>query len=582
MPIQRPRKSTLSVLLVSILALTAAPPGVHAAERPEPGLYLYEVEGEATAGATRGEAWLFVPEADATEGPTAVRVTRWVEPLEGEAEPGDPVGTAHGLGAWSADGLEARVEGPRTEGKEGVSAARWQLLGRLDLREGGEMVILGEGDGGSRVLGREAWKLREIRPWTDTLEDFEPWFYLCDPWVDLQVFPRRAAPGEPITLSVDAVAVAGVDSLWWWGENTGLPGFDKAHWASGGGVYHRRLEWTVTIPTPGTYTFGANARDLRYWTDPGRPHQASEGCGIDRVTVEVDAALAKSYTLGFVLLTEPGTDLTSAAFQDQLARVENARGAVEDRFSAATQGDAAVDASYPVMVLRPTASPVGLPDDPGMYSFVEGAVRDHLSPHHPDGFDFLAVYETYDSAEIGSRHYKVRTAVAGLGIRPKDDAWRWGRGRLQAVGLVTDTARLTPTYDFDGSEMQLLLHETFGHQWGVFMSQVGDLGSHFQMGLESPTFTVLYGRPWRELQPGVYTTADVRDPVTGDTLVTFHPWVQYLAGIKPLAQVPASLMMVAPDNPPRYRHHLVTTSGSHSRVWLRDLILAHGDRQDIP
>lgn len=576
------------VLSVLILAVLSVPSFLLAAEGPEPGLYLYDVEGDTADGAVRGEAWLWVPEAEAVEGPTVVRVTRSVALVDGggggdgEPAPGAPVGTAHGLGAWSADGLDARLEGARREGETEL-ARRWQLLGRLAPREGGDIVVQAAGDDREGAIAQEAWTLREIQPWpreTKELETLEPWFYLCDPWVDLQVFPRRAAPGEPITLSVDAVAVAGLESLWWWGENTGLPGFDKAHVAPGGGAYHRRLEWTVTIDVPGTYTFGANARDQLYWTDPSRPRQASEGCGIDRVAVTVDAALTKSYTLGFVLLTEPGTDLTSAAFQDALARVEHARGALEDRFAAATQGDATVDASYPVMVLRPTAQPVGLPDDPGMYAFVEAAVRDHLSPHHPDGFDFLAVYETYDGADIGSRHYRVRTAVAGLGITPRDNAWRWSRSRLQAVGLVADTADMSPSYDFFGSRMQLLLHETFGHQWGVYMPELGF--SHFAVGLESPTFTVLYGRPWVRLWSGYYGTADVRDPVTGDTLVTFHPWVQYLAGIKSQGQVPASLMSVAPDQAPTSRHDLVYTTGSHTRIWLQDLIQTHGDRYDVP
>jgi hypothetical protein len=146
---------------------------------------------------------------------------------------------------------------------------------------------------------------------------------------------------------------------------------------------------------------------------------------------------------------------------------------------------------------------------------------------------------------------------------------------------VTDVRNLPQTYDFMGSEMHLLLHEVFGHQWGVFVPRLDGGGFHFDVGIESPTFTVLYGRPWRKVDETHFTTANVQDPATGTFKVTFHPWMLYIAGMKTRAEVPEALMDVSPDAPPSHRYDLVTTSGTYVNVLLQDLIDQFGDRYDV-
>jgi len=170
------------------------------------------------------------------------------------------------------------------------------------------------------------------------------------------------------------------------------------------------------------------------------------------------------------------------------------------------------DASYPTVVLTPPGPVAGLEDgDDAMYTFVRTAIRDHFYTDHADAFDFLAIYEVYPDKSIGSRHYTVRVREAGFGITPYDISASWGSsGRLRGIGLVKDANELPAEYDFMDSEMHLLLHEVFGHQWGVFAERMMKPGFHFDIGLQSPTFTVLYGRPWRRVDDTHFTTRTCR------------------------------------------------------------------------
>jgi hypothetical protein len=404
---------------------------------------------------------------------------------------------------------------------------------------------------------------------------------LCDPWVNIDLSPAVVAAGEPFTITVRAFAQAGLDMYWWFGA-TGIEPLDKAHIRAGLGQLSGAASWTVTIDQPGTYTFGANARDQLYWTDPGVPHQASEGCGLAWDEVEV-VATHKSYSVGFILLAPEGTDVTSPAFQDELAKIDAIKGELIGQFERSTDGGGVVDVSYPTVVLMPPGPVYGLSDGSLMWQFLAQTLQDEFYANHPDAFDFLAIYEMYPSVSIGSRHLKVKPFVAGFGISPFDNTAAWGSaGRLRGIGLVTDVTALPTTYEFMTSRMHLLLHEVFGHQWGVYAARLDKGGSHFDIGLESPTFTVLYGRPWLKIDDTHFTTADIIDPATGTTKVTFHPWMLYVAGMKLRSEVPEMLMDVEPDTPPAHRYDLVTTTGTFTEVTLQSIIDAEGDRYDVP
>lgn len=408
---------------------------------------------------------------------------------------------------------------------------------------------------------------------------FLPW--LCDPWVDVDISPNEVAVGAPINIRVNARALSGLDMYWWFGNGTGITDLDKAHTMSGGGSSTGDYTWTIQIDQPGTYSFGANARDVLYWTDPGTPHQASEGCGLayDVVTVR---PVQKSYSVAFIVLAPEGTDTTTSEFQAHLNKVEDIKTALTSQFVTSTEGRGIVDVSYPIIVLTPPGPVYGLSDGGLMWTFLRETMVNHFYTAHPDDFDFLAIYELYPDKSIGSRHLTTKTKVAGFGITPYDISASWGSGgRLRGVGLVTDLTNLPNEYEFIASRMHLLLHEVFGHQWGVFADRIMKPGFHFDIGIESPNFTVLYGRPWRMVDETHFTTEDVQDPATGTFKVTFHPWMLYVAGMKTRSEVPILLMDVEPDTPPSSRYDLVTTTGTYENITLQSVIDQSGDRYDV-
>lgn len=408
------------------------------------------------------------------------------------------------------------------------------------------------------------------------------WVWLCNPWVKISVSPNVATVGQPIEINVRARAWAGLSMYWWWGVGTGTTALDRAHIQSGSGAVSGDHTWTIQIDRAGTYMFGANARDMAY-PEPGIPHQASEGCGISYDTVQVNPATHKTYSVAFILLAPEGTDTSSSAFQTALNRVNGIKAQLPDQFNRSTDGRGSVDVSYPTVILTPAGPVYGLEDQPNMWNFLRSTIVNHFYTAHPDDFDFLAIYEIYPDKSIGSRHLTVRTRVAGFGLTPYNNAPIWGSaGRLQGIGLIKDANEMPDIYSFSASEMHLLLHEVFGHQWGVFATRLQKPGAHFDIGIQSPNFTVLYGRPWIKVDDTHYTTADIQDPATGFTKVIFHPWMLYVAGMKSRSEVPTSVLEVEPDTPPASRYDLVTTTGTSETVTLQGVIDESGDRYDVP
>lgn len=110
------------------------------------------------------------------------------------------------------------------------------------------------------------------------------------PTVKIFVSLKVVRVNKPFTVKVTASAPFGLKALWWFGKNTGITAIDKAHWkdVSGAKSVYTYVWNNVRISKKGTFTLGANARDVRYPTPgDGYPHQASEGSGIAYTTVKV-------------------------------------------------------------------------------------------------------------------------------------------------------------------------------------------------------------------------------------------------------------------------------------------------------
>jgi subtilisin family serine protease len=122
------------------------------------------------------------------------------------------------------------------------------------------------------------------------------------PTVKISVSPETVERNQPFDVTVTGSAPFGLTAVWWFGQGTGIPDIDTAHWHNVTGaepVYTRT--WTgVTISQRGTFTLAANARDVQY-PNPGDgyPHQASEGSGIDTTQIRVTPLGSK---LGLLML----------------------------------------------------------------------------------------------------------------------------------------------------------------------------------------------------------------------------------------------------------------------------------------
>lgn len=110
------------------------------------------------------------------------------------------------------------------------------------------------------------------------------------PSVAVKVEPKLVKKGEPFTVKATGSAPFGLESIWWFGENTGIPDIDQDHQkAIAGAPKAYTHEWTgVVINKAGTYKIGVNARDIQYANpNNGNPHQASDGSGIAYAEIKV-------------------------------------------------------------------------------------------------------------------------------------------------------------------------------------------------------------------------------------------------------------------------------------------------------
>lgn len=105
------------------------------------------------------------------------------------------------------------------------------------------------------------------------------------PTVSITVTPKRVEVGKIFKVTVEAEDDINLQAMWWWAENSGIAGWDKAHFVECSDRSSQRV-WEVTAVKEGTFAFAANARDSAYPT-PGEAHQASEGEGIVYATITV-------------------------------------------------------------------------------------------------------------------------------------------------------------------------------------------------------------------------------------------------------------------------------------------------------
>ncbi|UCH92453.1 MAG: S8 family serine peptidase, partial [Candidatus Aminicenantes bacterium] len=126
------------------------------------------------------------------------------------------------------------------------------------------------------------------------------------PTVKIFVSPKEVSVNNPFTVKVTASAPFGLKAIWWFGKDTGIPDIDKDHRkdVSGAEPVYTYIWNNVRINKKGTFTLGADARDVKYPTPgDGYPHQASEGSGIAYTTVKVVPVFGlASVVLTFLLI----------------------------------------------------------------------------------------------------------------------------------------------------------------------------------------------------------------------------------------------------------------------------------------
>lgn len=110
------------------------------------------------------------------------------------------------------------------------------------------------------------------------------------PSVSISITPKVVKKGKPFAVKAAGSAPFGLKSIWWFGDNTGIPDIDQAHKEdlSGAPKVHTHSWEGISINKVGTYKLGVNARDVKY-PNPGDgyPHQASEGSGIAYAEIKV-------------------------------------------------------------------------------------------------------------------------------------------------------------------------------------------------------------------------------------------------------------------------------------------------------
>ncbi|MFW6156748.1 MAG: hypothetical protein ACOC7J_05465, partial [Armatimonadota bacterium] len=224
-----------------------------------------------------------------------------------------------------------------------------------------------------------------------------------------------------------------------------------------------------------------------------------------------------------------------------------------------------------VFIVHIDPPPDGVADDRETIDFAK-AVAKLLFQQTQDVWDLIAVYADYGSPHMGSRYIRARNDTTRIGFDLWDGTEAFGSaGRLMGVGLIDDVNGVPQPWELADGDMQLLLHETIGHQYGVYHPEIRKRGSHFANGLESPSFTMMYGRPWQCIDDTHFRCEQQPNPDTGILDITFHPWILYIMGLKQRREVPARLRLIALDELPGARYSQYETTGTFEWVTMTDL-----------
>jgi len=356
-------------------------------------------------------------------------------------------------------------------------------------------------------------------------------------------------------------------------------------------------------------------------------------CFIFAICPESYGEYRKTYKVAFILLVPENTDLSASnpLLQQQKKKIDDIKSNLGEAFSFATDGMGKVDTAYDVVVLAPPnpliekenytmvfdGKPLSTPRLTDVF-YQKVIAKYFYSGNHPDEFDFIAVYHYGYSSNIVTtpqQHWDVKRKITSFTTYSQelDNSNKWGSaGKLQGVGSTGNTERLNDSYDFDKSDMLLLLHEVFGHQWGVHSDTLTleTRGIHFGVGIQTTTnsSTVLYAQPWRlcvddkcqdkidssinycDTGKKYYFYTEYMSPDgthTNYSGATFHPWILYFAGMKTRSEVPDKIMKVNLDDVTKFpRKHTIIDksnplSGTCEYIYIQEIINKHGDRVEI-
>lgn len=204
---------------------------------------------------------------------------------------------------------------------------------------------------------------------------------------------------------------------------------------------------------------------------------------------------------------------------------------------------------------------------------------------HPDTYDFLVVFTTFEFSTPGARafYHGVRNEVRGIGLPLFDNASRYGsQGRLQ--GMV-DMAALSrwetdPVRPLFEDTLSVIAHEIM-HRWGahvrfrdesgqVSKALLGQLDSHWSFGLDSGA-SVLYGNSWRDNGDGTFTSGGSRN--------LYSPLDLYLMGFYDKSEVPPIKLIENPEiDAARLPEPGVTVAGTSRQIAIDQIIAAEGER----
>ena len=288
-------------------------------------------------------------------------------------------------------------------------------------------------------------------------------------------------------------------------------------------------------------------------------------------TVTRRPQIVRRWTMALVLATRPGTDTSTTAFDAKLKKVTDVRDRMGVAMRVATEGLGAITPSSEVFIVGIDPPPNGVVNSGDTNSLARDIAK-LVYEQTGDDWDFLAVYADYATPTVGSRYVRAKNDTTKIGFQLWDGTEHFGSdGRLMGVGLIDDVGRMPGPMESADGDMQLLLHETIGHHYGVYHPEINRGGIHFALGMESPCFTMMYGRPWTRIDDTHFRCEQERNPNTGLLDIKFHPWMMYMMGLKKRSEVPAQLMKVALDELPEHRYSQYDSTGSFEMVTMTQL-----------